>query len=286
MAVGVRLQRLDASPRSAGTQTGSVDPTPGSSCSQDKQPMLPKIDLSEIADELTRLGDEIQRAFDDSEQTVEPAPQVPLSGLAQLLDTVRASNAVSPDASAQALRAATGAEPEALLDHGLGLLRQLAEVARGLGLDGQAQAVEEQTVPFACWMLRRGSELQRPEEVINALATLANRLQEPDELAELYGLMGEIAEGIGADRIQGMDAADPTDPWLLLLINRGIVATRSHQPALMEEAFRAIGEQLPEHAPHFFREGMGQMDALNYPPHVREVVQRYFDRWCSGQRLH
>jgi hypothetical protein len=54
----------------------------------------------------------------------------------------------------------------------------------------------------------------------------------------------------------------------------------------MEEAFRAIGEQLPEHAPYFFREGMGQMDTQNYPPHVREVVQRYFDRWCSGQRLH
>ncbi|CRI63074.1 conserved hypothetical protein [Thiocapsa sp. KS1] len=248
--------------------------------------MLPKIDLSDIADELTRLGDEIQRAYDDSAQTVEPAPQVLLSGLAQLLDTVRASDAESPGASTQALRAATGAEPDALLDHGLGLLHQLSDVARRLNQESQAQAVEVLAVPFACWMLRRGGELQHPEEVVNALATLANRLRQPDELAELYGLMEEIAEGIGADRIQGMDPTDPTDPWLVLLINRGIVATRSHQPALMEAAFKTIGEQLPDHAPYFFREGMGQMEALDYPPHVREVMQRYFDQWCSGQRLH
>ncbi|WP_373507692.1 hypothetical protein [Thiocapsa sp.] len=248
--------------------------------------MLPKIDLSDIADELTRLGDEIQRAFDESEQTVEPAPQVLLSGLEQLLDRVRASDSESPGASAQAIRAATGAEPDALLDHGLGLLRQLGDVARRLNQESQAQAVEVLAVPFACWMLRRGGELQHPEEVVNALATLANRLRQPEELAELYGLMDEIAEGIGADRIQGMDPTDPTDPWLVLLINRGIVATRSHQPALMEAAFKTIGEQLPDHAPYFFREGMGQMAALDYPPHVREVMQRYFDQWCSGQRLH
>ncbi|MFB1489423.1 MULTISPECIES: hypothetical protein [unclassified Thiocapsa] len=248
--------------------------------------MLPKVDLSDIADELVRLGDEIQRVYDDSEQAVEPAPQVLLSGLAQLLDAVRAGEAESRGESAQVLRTVTGVEPDALLEHGLGLLRQLREVASRLNLESQAQAIAILSVPFACWMLRRGCELQHPEEVVNALATLANHLKQPDELAELYGLMGEIAEGIGADRIQGMDPSDPTDPWLVLLINRGIVATRSHQPALMEEAFDAIGEQLPDHAPYFFREGMGQMEALNYPAHVREVMQRYFDTWCSGQRLH
>ncbi|WP_296806229.1 hypothetical protein [Thiocapsa sp.] len=248
--------------------------------------MLPKVDLSDIADELTRLGDEIQRVYDDSEQAVEPAPQVSLNGLAHLLDAVRAGEAEPRGEPAQVLRPVTGAEPDVLLEHGLGLLRQLSEVARRLNLESQAQAVEVLAVPFACWMLRRGGELQHPQDVVNALAALADRVSQPEELAELYGLMGEIAEGIGADRIHGMDPSDPTDPWLVLLINRGIVATRSQQPALMEEAFNAIGEQLPEHAPYFFREGMGQMEALNYPTHVREVMQRYFEKWCSGQRLH
>ncbi len=39
-------------------------------------------------------------------------------------------------------------------------------------------------------------------------------------------------------------------------------------------------------APDFFREGMGQIEALDYPPQVREVMQRYFEVWCVGQRLH
>jgi hypothetical protein len=253
---------------------------------QDEPIMLPKVDLSDIADELTRLGDEIQRAYDDSEQAVDPAPQVSLSGFVQLLDAVRAGEADSRGESAQLLRAVTGAEPDALLDHGLDLLRQLAAVAAELGQKELARAIEVLAVPFACWMLRRDGELSQPDSVVNALATLANRLDDPDELAELYGMMAEIADGISPDLILGMDPTNPTDPWLLLTVNRGIVATRSHQPALMTEAFDAIVEQLPDHAPHFFREGMGQMEAMDYPPQVREVMQQYYEHWCSGQRLH
>ena len=245
--------------------------------------MLPKVDLSDIADELKRLGEEIQRVHEDSDQVIEPAPQVLLAGLDQLLDTLRASDSDTPQQVAQALRAATGSEPDVLLDHGLDLLRQLANVARQLGLGSQAEALEVLAVPIACWMLRRGGELSHPEAVVNALATLANRLCQPEDLAELYGLMGEISDGIGPEQTQAMD---PTDPWRVLLINRGIVATRSHQPALIREAFDAIVEHLPVDAPQFFREGMGQMEALDYPPQVRDLMQRYYDRWCSGQRLH
>jgi hypothetical protein len=253
--------------------------------------MLPKVDLSDIADELKRLGEEIQRAWDeaapdliDAEQ--EPAPQVLLHGLGELLDRLRASDAETPTATARALRAATGSEPEGLLEHGLLLLGQLARVTDHLRLHAAAQSLQELVVPLSCWMIRQGTELRQPEPVVHALATLANRLREPEDLAGLFALMGEIAEGISQDRVQGMDPKDPTDPWRVLLLNRGIVATRSHQPALMDEAFAAIVEQLPEDAPHFFREGMGQMEALDYPPAVRETMQRYFERWCSGQRLH
>jgi hypothetical protein len=250
------------------------------------QAMLPKVDLSDVADEIRRIGEEIQSVHDDSEDPVEPAPQVLLLGLKELLETLRATNGETSAESEQALRAATGSEPDALLEHGLELLHQLAALARRLGLGPQAQSIDVLAVPFSCWMLRRGAELQHPEDVVNALAILANRLRQPEDLIGLYGMMDEIAEGIAADRIQDMDPTNPADPWLVLLINRGIVATRTYQPALMQEAFDAIVEQAPDHAPLFFREGMGQMEALQYPPHVREVMQGYYDRWCSGQRLH
>jgi hypothetical protein len=248
--------------------------------------MLPKVDLSDIAVELKRLGEEIQRTYDDSAQEVEPSPLVPLQGLTDLLDSLRANDGDAVINAEPALHADTGPDPSLLLEHGVSLFRQLAEDARRLGLHAQAESMEVLVVPFTCWLLRRGSELQHPEDVVRALATLANRLHEPDDLAALYVLVQEVADGISPDRIQGMDPGDPGDPWRILLINRGIVATRSHQPALMEAAFDAIVDQLPDDAPHFFREGMGQMEALDYPHQVRDVMERYYERWCSGQRLH
>ena len=248
--------------------------------------MLPPIDMSYIADQIVELGDEIQRACEDSATTLEPAPQVIVSGLERLLDIIRAADKDSLDESARALRGATGLAPASLLDHGINLLMQLAELARQLNLAHQARALEQLTLPLCCWMLRRGGELPRPEPVINATAELANSLREPDQLVALFGLMNEIIDGIGLERALESETTNPARPWRVLLLNRAIVATRSRQPALMEEAFAAIIEHLPEDAPDFFREGMGQMEALNYPVHVREVMQRYFDRWCTGQRLH
>ncbi len=249
-------------------------------------PMLPPIDMSYIADQLVDVGDEIQRAAEESDVPIEPNPQVILMGLERLLDIIRAAEKDTLEESARALREATGSEPAILLDHGIDLLIQLAELAKRLNLPLQARALEQLTLPLCCWMLRRGGELLHPEPVINAAAELANSLRAPDQLVGLFGLMNEIIDGIGLERALESEMTNPARPWRVLLLNRGIVATRSHQPALMENAFDTIVEHFPKDAPDFFREGMGQMEALNYPPQVREIMQRYFDRWCTGQRLH
>ncbi|MDX1697273.1 MAG: hypothetical protein R3308_03260, partial [Thiohalobacterales bacterium] len=67
---------------------------------------------------------------------------------------------------------------------------------------------------------------------------------------------------------------------------QSIVATRSHDTALMEEAFAALTDRLPEDAGRFFTEGMQQMDALDYPQHVREVMARYHRQWNVDRSLH
>ena len=247
--------------------------------------MLPPIDISFVADRLSDLSDDIQHAFEESGAAAEPAPQVLLDGLSHLLDTLRVADAPQAELAAR-IRAATGSDPEALLDHGLRLLGELADLARQLNLPRHAQAVEQLCLPLACWMLRRGCELQHPEMVVNAAAHLANGLSAQDDLAELYGLLSELMRGIGIERALELETANPARPWRILLINRAIVATRSHQPPLMEEAFQSVIEHLRADAPDFFREGMGQMETLDYPPQVREVMQRYFEIWCVGQRLH
>lgn len=248
--------------------------------------MLPLIDIAYIAAELARTGEEIERARDDTAAEIEPRPEVLRAGLDALLAALSAAEADTPRESARALRALTGKTPDALLGHGLDLIARLSAVAGRLHLPQAARAVEGLALPLACWLLRRGAELEHPEPVVNAAAVLASALGDPDELAELYVLMREIADGFSPQRIQEAAGGDPTQPWRVLLVDQAIVATRSLRPALMVVAFDFLCEQLPDAAPGFFREGMGQMDAQGYPPPVRAVMERYYSSWCAGQRLH
>ena len=171
-------------------------------------------------------------------------------------------------------------------DHGIDLLARLAALAGRLRLPQHARQVEGLALPLACWIARRGGELGHPAPVVNAAGALANSLKAPDDLATLCGLMSEVVDALSPQVTQDRDAADSTRPWRVLLLNRAIVATRSNRPDLMEPAFAAVGEALPGDAPEFFREAMGQMEALNYPPQVRAVVQRFVDAWCERRTLH
>ncbi len=74
-------------------------------------------------------------------------------------------------------------------------------------------------------------------------------------------------------------------PWRLLHLNWAIAATRSRDTGLMERVFDTLVATLPEAAPGFFREGMGEMERLDYPAPVRALMQRYFERWSEG-RMH
>jgi hypothetical protein len=166
------------------------------------------------------------------------------------------------------------------------LLGRLAALAGRLRLPQHARQVEALALPLACWIARRGGELSHPAPVVNAAGALANSTKAPDELAALYGLMTEVVDALSPKVTQDGEPADSTRPWRVLLLNRAIVATRSHRPNLMESAFSAVVEALPGDAPEFFREAMGQMEALNYPPQVRAVVRRYADAWCQRRTLH
>jgi hypothetical protein len=247
--------------------------------------MLPSVDLHHICEEFARLGDELQHAADEAGTPIEPEPRVLVTGMTALIDALHQLRADSAAAFAPAAREQVGSDPDLLLTHGLRFIGELATLAERLNRPESARAAGALALPFACWMLRRGVELEAPELVVNAAAALANQLREPDELAVLHGLMTEIVDGVSPATIQ-RDLANPNRPWRLLLLNRAIVATRSHRTNLMVESFQAICEQLPDDAAEFFREGMGQMEALDYPAPVREVMERYYRIWCADQRLH
>jgi hypothetical protein len=178
------------------------------------------------------------------------------------------------------------ADITALGDHGIDLLSQLAALAEGLNRPQLARDIEGLSFPLAVWLARADAEIITLYPVVNGAAALANRLKSPRELAQLYVLLCEIGSAVSPAVSQEPLRGESGRPWRVFLLNKAIVATRSHQPELMEQAFDALAEHLPEDAPEFFREGMEQMDALEYPPAVRGVMESWFQRWCGQRVLH
>lgn len=162
------------------------------------------------------------------------------------------------------------------------------------GLVGLVQAESGQqnrdlirlTVPVALWVAKHGGKIDQLELVVNSLAGYANDLREPIELADLCCVFRDIVAA-ASDRVrQDLEQSNPMRPWRILNLNYGIVATRSHNPELIEEAYASLIENLPQDARQFFREGMQQMDIVGYPQEVREVVEKYDRMWGADSTLH
>jgi hypothetical protein len=174
----------------------------------------------------------------------------------------------------------------ALADHGVQLFADLTVWAKALQLPESHNKLRELTFALALWLARRDAELSALEPVVDCLAYVANQIKSPTELGNLFAAATTLMDAVSPSVAQDIDNANPGRPWRVLLLNRAIIATRSHQPPLMEQAFQTLIDALPDDAVGFFREGMEQMDALNYPTHVREVMEKYFQLWCKPKTLH
>ncbi|MEW8030324.1 MAG: hypothetical protein AB2806_21630 [Candidatus Thiodiazotropha sp.] len=171
-------------------------------------------------------------------------------------------------------------------DYGIQLLVDFSTVAAGLKMQRESEEMEDLTLPMALWIVRQKGELHTLEPVINSLARLANRFREPSQLRQLYDLSMELIKALEPLMQQGRTQAKKAHPWSILLMNQAIIATRSYQPELIDEAYQILCRLLPDQAPSFFREGMEQMDILNYPQQVREVVEKYYNLWGQPRTLH
>lgn len=249
--------------------------------------MLPPVDIAYVQEELRQQSDELVEAFEDQGGADDSDPRILLASLGDLLDGMRRLEPEDPRDLFEETNAGSGMKDIGTLgDNGLHLLAQLAAIAGRLHLPQRALAIEGLALPLACWVARRGGEITHLGPVVNCAAGLANRLRKPAELGQLYGLLTDVMNAVSPQISQDTASSDPTRPWRVLLLNRAIVATRSHKTALMEDAFESVIDHLPEEAPTFFREGMEQMEALNYPSQVRALMQRYHDQWRDRRVLH
>ncbi len=171
-------------------------------------------------------------------------------------------------------------------EYGMNLLARFAHLASKHGLEQTSRRIERLSFAFALWVARHGGEITVLEPVVNGLAQLANELTEHADLRVLYQQVDEIKSQVAMEIQQDLEQTNPQRPWRVLLLNHAIIATRTHLPVLMREAFTTLVDQLPTDAPAFFREGMVQMDALDYPHHVRIVVEEFHERINSRKYLH
>ena len=141
-------------------------------------------------------------------------------------------------------------------------------------------------VNLALWIASHNGQIETLEPVVDGLALAANTTQEPQQLEQLSNIIKRIIEAVATSVSQDLEKMNPGRPWRMLLLNHGIVATRSHNTGLMEEAFGLLTSNLPEDATRFFDEGMQQMEALDYPPHVRKTMEKYHREWPVKRSLH
>ena len=170
-------------------------------------------------------------------------------------------------------------------DYGMTLLTDLGAWAGQLNLSTARHDLEIVILGAADWIMRHQGQIRTLEPMVNALANFANRMHEPSALEPLARYMGRVIQSSANLIKEDLEKNNPGRPWRVLHLNRGIVATRTHNPAIMEQVFDDLVRYLPEDAAAFFAEGMQQMEALNYPPQVRQIMGRYFDRW-TRPRMH
>jgi hypothetical protein len=142
------------------------------------------------------------------------------------------------------------------------------------------------SVPVSLWVARHGGKLSQIDMLVNSLAGYANELTEPHMLADLAAVIKEVIDACDNEIRRDIDQSNMMRPWRVLNLNYGIVATRSHQPELIEQAYDALIENLPQDARQFFKEGKQQMELIGYPEEVREVVERYNNMWGSESSLY
>lgn len=190
------------------------------------------------------------------------------------------------ESDAQADRMSDSADITEIGEYALRLQEALANLAKNAGTDAHQEALALVCINIALWVADHGGRIDTLEPVVDALALLANNQREPARLESLSHIISRIVAAVSPMISQDLEKVNPGRPWRVLLLNQSIIATRSHNPDLMEQAFAVLTENLPEDAPRFFTEGMQQMDALNYPAHVRKVMEKYHRQWTRNRALH
>lgn len=171
-------------------------------------------------------------------------------------------------------------------DYVFNLLDQLAIVAANRGMQEQMLQLHRLSLPVAFWLHRHHGNINKLDILVNAVASFANEMTDPVRLEELANLAEKIVATVAEEIKRDLDTTDSRRPWRVLNLNWGIIATRTHNTILMQRTFDQLLKNIPLDAGNFFREGMQQMAIINYPQHVKDVMEKYYRLVSGGDRRH
>ncbi|MEE8388207.1 MAG: hypothetical protein V3R65_06510 [Acidiferrobacterales bacterium] len=166
-------------------------------------------------------------------------------------------------------------------EKGLTLFDNLVYELAAKQLNSEKLEVEQISLVLAQWVIDHGGVLTVLQTVVDGLAHLSNSLKDKEDLTSLLHLITQIVHACSDPIKHDIDTSNMFRPWRILNINRGIVATRTHNLDIMNRVFPELIQALPLDAPGFFKEGMAEMVRLNYPAPVRHLMQEYYNRTVS-----
>lgn len=237
-------------------------------------------DIQTVANLASELLDALKDSWDEQPETPANAPD-PVA-MRRRMDEFVSQISRLEDVE-QAAEIYTADELTALGDLGLQLADQLSDLIVVLEKADLGEPLARLYPSLGIWLARNGATINHLEGIANSLAALANFTQEPEQLVELCGYNEEIVEAAASQ------AADVTDarnrPWRAMNLNQGVMACRAHDIDLMRMVFDRMLARIPGDMPQFLLDGVQQMKAHDFPEHIQNVMQEYYDKHAR-QAIH
>ncbi|HXN14864.1 MAG TPA: hypothetical protein VN878_00720, partial [Usitatibacter sp.] len=93
----------------------------------------------------------------------------------------------------------------------------------------------------------------------------------------MQGVVAYVAPRLAAD----LERSNPERAWRILHLNFAITAIRSEERALMDFAFDALDEALPDERAGFYAEALALALAPGIAPAVREQIEARHFKWTA-----
>ncbi|MDW3096130.1 MAG: hypothetical protein R8G33_10695 [Gammaproteobacteria bacterium] len=164
-------------------------------------------------------------------------------------------------------------------EYGFNLLTELLQWAHKNHCSDFTKTTRQLILSLALWISKHQGELRTLEPIIDAFAQTANKTNDSIQLKQLVKMMDNVIASCSSVIKNDSEKINPLRPWRVIHLNKAITATRSHDTELIRRVFQDLVYSFPDDAADFFSEGMHEIDRLNYPEPVRQILQEYFNKY-------